>query len=330
MRALPLLLLAAIPLAVLRAAPVPKEFSDVVEEFAWKGEKRSRTVRTLTFGGEKVEFVKVPKGAFEMGSDREADRMATVEETPRHEVAFTKPLWVGKHPVTKGQFAAFVKATGHKTDAEKDHEGGWGFDGTSEFVREVKYSWRETGWDQTDRHPVANVSWHDAEAFAAWAAKASKAKVRLPTEAEFEYASRGGTTTPFHTGDEAATLEGYANVADASAKAKWRCSFGVEYDDGEGFTSPVGKYEPNGFGLHDTTGNVSGWCADWYDPKLYAGRTDGVADPKPNAGGPRKERSTRGAGYVSCRDDTRPATRRGLAPASFHHSLGFRVCVEPE
>lgn len=326
MRAILLPVVIAISLPLLPAAPVPKD--GVTEEFDWKGEQRTRVVRTLVLGGEKVEFVRVPKGEFLMGSP-ESEKHEITTDKPQYKVTFTKPLWVGKYPVTKGQFAAFVKAVGYRTESDKDDLGGRGFDGRF-FKTDIKYDWRETGWEQTDRHPVVNVGWKDAEAYTAWASKESKKVVRLLSEVEFEYANRGGTTTQFFTGDDEASLEGYANVADMSAKAKWDVGFWAKFDDGEPFTSPVGKYKPNPFGLHDTTGNAGSWCADWSDSRLHARRKNGVTDPKPNADGERRYRAVRGGSWRNSPAWAYSALSAGVEPQSRDVSIGFRVCAELE
>lgn len=298
-----------------------KQPADVNEEYTWKDTKQTRVVRTLEFGGEKVEFVKVPKGSFTMGSP-ESDKEAEDVEKPQHKVTFTKDLWVGKHPVTKGQFAAFVKATGYKTEAETDGKGAEGFNGKA-LRPGPNYTWKETGWEQTDQHPVVNVSWNDAVKYCEWASKESKLPVRLPTETEYEYANRGGTGTIYLTGDEVASLEGYANIADTSANAKWNCKWAEKFDDGESFTSPVGKYKPNGFGLLDMTGNVWSWCADWSDSKLY--RRGDVTDPAANTHGKTQYRILRGGSWYDISKSCRAANRSWAAPDARLYNIGFRV-----
>jgi sulfatase modifying factor 1 len=306
-------------------AVVPKGGEEKEDTFDWQGKKKTRVVRTLKFGGEEVEFVKVPAGKFTMGSDKAKDTSASDVETPAHTVTFTKALWVAKYPTTKGQFAAFVKADGYKTEAEADGKGGYGYDGKSAYTQDAKYTWKETGWTQTDQHPVVNVSWNDAEAYTKWASKQGKAQVRLLTEAEYEYANRGGTDTVYFSGDDVSSLEGYANVSDKSAKAKFDYFTAAPFDDGEVFTSPVGKFKANGFGLHDTTGNVWSWCADWYDAKLYQ-RGD-VTDPKANANGEQKYRILRGGSWLDPPEYCRAAIRNDRAPAYRFNIVGFRVCL---
>ncbi len=112
---------------------------------------------------------------------------------------------------------------------------------------------------------MVNVSWNDAVAFCKWLSKKEGNTYRLPTEAEWEYACRAGTTTRYYSGDDPETLAKVGNVADATAKAKfpdWK--YTIKASDGYVFTSPVGSFQPNAFGLYDMHGNAWQWCADWY------------------------------------------------------------------
>ena len=315
------------PLAAQKAA----DSDEKDEEYTWKKETRKRTVKSIILGGEKVEFVKVPAGNFMMGSDKEKDKDAQEDEQPRHKVTFTKPLWVAKYPVTKGQFAAFVKAKPYESEAESDGKGGYGYDG-KEFKKDKEFTWKNTGWDQTDRHPVVNVTFNDAEAYCAWASKQSKRTVRLLNEAEYEYANRGGESTIYITGDDAESLKGFANVGDQSLKAKkieLRDKYPYfEFDDGESFTSPAGKYKPNGFGLYDMTGNVYSWCGDFYDVKLYTPRKDGVTDPKANLDGVQRYRILRGGSWSGYPVFCRASYRTYLGPGVRFIGIGFRVVLD--
>ena len=122
--------------------------------------------------------------------------------------------------------------------------------------------WRNSGFEQTDGHPVVNVSWNDAQAFCDWLSRKESKKYCLPTEAQWEYACRGRTQTRFYFGDDEEDLAKYGNVADASARKKFPdWSWTIKADDGYVFTAPVGHYQPNGFGLYDMHGNVWQWCA---------------------------------------------------------------------
>jgi len=308
------------PLAAQKAA----DSDEKDEEYTWKKETRKRTVKSIILGGEKVEFVKVPAESFVMGSP-DSDKDAQDRERPQHTVKFTKPLWVAKYPVTKGQFAAFTKAAKYETEAEGDGKGGYGYDGTK-FEQSKDYSWKNTGWTQTDNHPVVNVTWNDAEAYCKWAAKESKTGIRLLNESEYEYANRGGSKTVYITGDDIASLEGYANVSDKSAKAKFNYFTAAPFDDGYVFSSPVGKFKLNGFGLCDMTGNVWSWCGDWFDAKLY--ERGSVTDPKAHAGSEQKYRVLRGGSWNDDPRSCRAANRSGIiAPDDRYYGGGFRVCV---
>src|SRR5262249_36544261 len=158
---------------------------------------------------------------------------------------------------TRGQFREFVKETGHQTEAEKDGQGGFGFNKqTRQFEgRKREYTWRDAGFEQTDEHPVVNVSWNDARAFCAWLSKKEGKVYRLPTEAEWEYACRAGSSTRYCNGDDADNLVAVANLADAAArKAFPEWTYAVRGNDRYVFTAPAGSYPPNRFGLQDMHG----------------------------------------------------------------------------
>src|ERR1700740_2878613 len=128
---------------------------------------------------------------------------------------------MGAYPVTVGQFRAFVKDTGYQTDAEKDGKGGSGFNTTTgSGEQKPEETWANPGFTQGDDYPVVEVSWNDAKAFCAWLSKKESKTYELPTEAEWEYACRAGTKTRFWCGDTDASLQGNANIADASVKEK--------------------------------------------------------------------------------------------------------------
>ena len=244
------------------------------------------------------------------------------DEHPYHPVRITKPFYLGTYHVTRGQFRQFVKDSGYKTDAEKgDHPGAIAWDsekGKGRFSKD--YSWRNAGFEQTDDHPVVNVSWNDAVAFCEWLSKKEAKTYRLPTEAEWEYACRAGTTTRYYSGDDPETLAKVANVADARLKAKlpgWRG--GIKASDGYVFTAPVGQFKPNAFGLYDMHGNAWQWCADRYG--LYGDLP--ADDPTgPETG---HDRVVRGGSWDGNPPYARSAKRLGLAPAHRSCITGFRV-----
>ena len=154
---------------------------------------------------------------------------------------------------------------------------GWS-PGTYLFDFNQKYSWRNVGFEQTDDHPVVCVSWNDAVTFCKWLSKKESKSYRLPTEAEWEYSCRAGTTTRYYSGDDPETLAKVGNVRDAAFEAKYPWYKGTtKASDGYVFTAPVGRFKPNAFGLYDLHGNAWQWCSDWYGEEYYA--KSAVDDP---------------------------------------------------
>ena len=215
-----------------------------------------------------MKLTLIPAGEFMMGSPGN-EPGAHADEHPRHQVKITKPFYLGTYSVTRGQYAKFVSAAGYQTDAEKNGKGGVGATGDAKvpFAHDPKFNWRNIGIDQTDGHPVVNVSWNDAVAFCRWLSQQEGKTYRLPTEAEWEYACRAGTTTAYFFGGRAEDLGKYA----------W---YGGNSD---GATHEVGLKRPNPFGLYDTLGNAWQWCSDWNGKDYY--ESSPPADPPgPRAG----------------------------------------------
>jgi formylglycine-generating enzyme required for sulfatase activity len=163
------------------------------------------------------------------------------------------------------------------------------------------------GFEQTDEHPVVNVSWNDAKAFCDWLGGKEGKTYRLPSEAQWEYACRAGNTTRYCFGDEESGLGEYA----------W-------YDKNSGSrTHPVGQKRPNAFGLYDVHGNVCQWCADWYDDNYYEkSPTDDPAGPSTGT-----DRVYRGGSRLDDARICRSAYRGKSAPGNRSDFLGFRVLV---
>ncbi len=209
-----------------------------------------------------VKLTLVPSGEFMMGGEESAKDAATffnakygmddlmsdrfADEHPRHRVRITRQFYLGTYNVTRGQFRQFVNDSGYKTDAEKGKEpGAFGRNPESKkFQFNEKYSWRNAGFQQTDDHPVVCVSWNDAVAFCKWLSKKEGKTYRLPTEAEWEYACRGGSKTRYYSGDDPETLATVGNVADAAAKTEfpdWRST--IKANDGYVFTAAGGPVQ---------------------------------------------------------------------------------------
>ena len=225
-------------------------------------------------GGEAIELVWLPPGQFMMGSPCSED-MHDVMET-QHKVKLTKSFWVGKYEVTQAQWEALM---GSNPSDEKGL-----------------------------KRPVTNVSWDDCQEFVRKLTERGVGQFRLPTEAEWEYACRAGTTTPFYVGN---TISSH----DANYDGRSTCA--------------VGFYRPNAWGLYNMHGNVTEWCQDWFGPYAMHGdwfglyRPDVVEDPK----GPdlSTSRVARGGSWVVGPGLCRSATRYEFAPESRHSFLGFRV-----
>ena len=241
----------------------------------------------------------------------------------------TRPFYLGSYHVTRGQFRQFVKDTGYKTDADKGKtRGAYGWDPDKEDfgVFNAKYSWRNAGFEQTDEHPVVNVSWNDAVAFCKWLSRKEGKTYRLPTEAEWEYACRAGTTTRYCSGDDPETLAKVGNVADATLKARfpdWNLT--MKASDSYVFTAPVGQFEPNAIGVHDMHGNAMEWCADWYG-KDYYGKSRADDPNGPDTG---YLRALRGGSWDLWPFRCRSACRGGRPPDYRANDLGFRVARTP-
>ncbi len=247
----------------------------------------------------------IPAGTFPMGSPEGTGKE---DERPRHAVTLTRPFQLGTTPVTVGQFRRFVEATQFRTTAERG-EGAWVWDEQKkDWARKRSASWRAPGFAQTDDHPVVCVSWADANAYCAWLSQQLDGTCRLPTEAEFEYAQRAGSTTPWFFGTDSKGFEAYGWPQGLTA---------------QGFpTHPVAKKQPNAWGLHDMVGNVWQWCADGYDAKVYAGPAKDPAGPEQAAS--RVNRGGMGDDPASWRS----AARDALPPDSTYSNQGFRVVRE--
>jgi len=226
-----------------------------------------------------------------MGSpDGEGDS----DEHPQHKVRITRPFYLGKYEVTNGQYRAFLKSRGYDGSGDTDSDYLKHFRGGSRMSTESNY-------------PIVWVSWKNSSAFCRWLSQICGMTLRLPTEAEWEYACRAGTTTPRSFGSDSCALSDYGwHVGNSGDK-----------------THPVGRKRPNSWGLYDMHGNVWEWCQDWYDEKYYAHSPE--EDPPGPSGG--DFRVVRGG---SCGDNpgsVRSALRGWDAPGLTGSSSGFRLVV---
>jgi formylglycine-generating enzyme required for sulfatase activity len=267
------------------------------------------------------EMVVVPAGQFEMGSPSDEKRRGS-DEGPVRTITHTKPFAIGKYEITRTQFTAFVNATGHSGSARCLM-----WNGTQLAIQDAN-SWLDLDYPRRENHPMVCVSWWDAVAYAEWLSETTGHTYRLPAEAEWEYAARSGTQTAYSfTGDEDNACA-YANVSDISAKAAVPAWNAVNCDDGIGFgTAPVGSYLPNGFGLHDTIGNVWEWQADCYRDSFEGAPTDGSAWGN---GGLCNAVLDRGGGFSNIFPGHLRTANRSKAPSPdvAVYSLGFRLVRE--
>ena len=193
------------------------------------------------------------------------------DEQPVHWVS-VNAFGMGRYEVTVGEFRLFVNATGYVTEAEKG-DGCNVYDG-SNWEEKDDANWRNPYFSQGDNQPVVCVSWNDATAYAAWLSTQTGKEYRLPTEAEWEYATRAGTETSRYWGNNPDDACAYANVHDNTSKAEngfpWthhNCT------DGYAQTAPVGQFNANAFGLFDMLGNVWEWtCSEYESP--YNGKEE--------------------------------------------------------
>ncbi|WP_233575913.1 formylglycine-generating enzyme family protein [Noviherbaspirillum saxi] len=296
-----------------------------------------------------MKFVLIPSGDFLMGSDESAESLAAAypqydrarflaigDEAPVHKVRITRAFYLGQHEVTVGQFRQFLEQTGYRPESESDGTGAYGYNpaydptqsarGDAFEGRDIRFSWRNPGFDQTDDHPVVNVTWNDATALCKWLSKKEGKTYRLPTEAEWEYSARANTRTRYHSGDDPESLSKVANVFDVTATKNWIKweSYALEGRDGYAFTSPVGSFAPNAFGLYDMHGNVWEWTADWHDEKYYLNSpTD---DPKgPDTG---SVRVRRGGSWHTWSFYARSSYRNWNSPATRYTLVGMRLVRE--
>jgi formylglycine-generating enzyme required for sulfatase activity len=313
---------------------------------AWAEPPAAQPAKELALdlgNGASMKLALIPAGKFTMGSPDEEKKAAVKEavaagipeakatdafkDEVQHEVTISKPFYMGVTHVTVDQFAAFVKDSGYKTDAEKD---GWavGFeikDGKFDFKKVDGCSWRNPSFDQKGDYPVVQVSWNDAQAFCDWLSKKSGKTVVLPTEAQWEYACRAGTTTAYPWGDNPDDGKGWANCADQSLKTKlpnppanWTF---FSWDDGFVFTSPVASFKPNAFGLYDMIGNAWEWCSDRY------GDYDKGAVTDPTGAETGGLRVLRGGSWYGIPRYCRSAYRSRDDPDGRSGDGGFRVAV---
>ena len=247
------------------------------------------------------EMVVISSGEFLMGSP-EDEKNRCEHEGPQHRVVIPVPFALGKCAVTFDEFDYFVRESGH---GHKPSSGGAWLGNPD-----------DENWGRGQR-PVIDVSWDDAVAYCRWLSEETGHDYRLPTEAEWEYACRAGTTTPFYFGEtigtDQANYDGnyttYGNGLEAIFRKK---------------TMEVGQFPANAFGLHEMHGNVWEWCADLYEKDAY----DKHIDVYPNMVGDLEssgKRVIRGGSWINRPKNLRSATRTCVPTGNRYYYLGFRI-----
>ena len=291
------------------------------------------------------EMVSLPQGDFLMGSPQgETDRYE--DEGPQHKVTISYSVWLARTETTVAQFRYFVQQSGYMTDAEKLNYSHVRNPENGMWEEKPGVNWRHdnSGLPSKDNNPVVHVSWNDAKAYVEWLATTTGESYRLPSEAEMEYAIRGGTVTRFWWGNKypdkrVANLKGEHDVPASDltwfptanerqfAYAQGYTPFLFEnYGDGFWGLAPVGSFDSNPFGLHDTTGNVWEWVEDcWHDS--YHGAPDNGKAWKET--GVCSYRVLRGGSYYCFPRHTRSANRWKLKQDYRGMYVGFRVARGP-
>jgi len=269
----------------------------------------------MTIAGLGIALIKIPRGTFRMGNP---EARGENDEGPAHQVTLTNDFWLGATTITVGQWRHFVETTGYVTEAEFNH--------TGIFVKrddpgpQRDLNWRHPGipnYAQTDDHPVVGISWRDVQQFLTWLNEREGAPgrlpagyvYRLPTEAQWEYAARAGTT---------------GELEDPDGHAWYVANSG-------GVPHPVGLKKPNAFGLHDMLGNVWNWVHDWYG-QYPSGP---VIDPEGPAtqASPEIVRPLREMRGGTWNDPTghglSPANRWGTWGIFASNWVGFRIALAP-
>jgi len=274
------------------------------------------------------EMLLIAAGTFDMGSPE--DEAGRASDETRHAVTIKIPYAIGRCEVTVGEFSRFVAATGYPTSAEQG-KGCYRWNAAaSQAEQDKNLNWRNPGFKPyDDSHPVVCVSWDDAQAYIQWLNTdlgLPAGTYRLPSEAEWEYAARAGRQTGYFWRAADSEQCRFANGADQTAQQtdsefigkNWRFA---DCSDGYAFTAPVGRFQPNGFGLYDTAGNAWEWVQDCYHDDYQGGDSDGRAKQEDNC----EMRALRGGSWNNTPSSLRSAYRGRDRPDDASNVTGFRL-----
>jgi formylglycine-generating enzyme required for sulfatase activity len=283
--------------------------------------------RFLDTTGSAPAVVVVPAGQFTMGSPTSEDGHRDDEE-PTRLVKISTGFAMGQSEISVGQFREFVKSVGYRTDAERAGTGSVYDESSGRMSDRRGIDWQRDyeGKRASDKLPVLNISWNDANEYAGWLSQRTGKRYRLPSEAEFEYALRANSTTRFWWGDGDPTkvVANLTGDGDRSpSKRSWGRAF-PHYSDGYWGPAPVKTYAANAFGLFDIDGNLSEWVDDcWHDNYIRAPR-DSTAWINPGC----ERRVIRGGSWGSAPLQIRSAYRLGVSAETRSARVGFRIVRE--
>ncbi len=265
------------------------------------------------------EMVVLPEGFFMMGG-APTDKKRWNVELPQHLVRIARQFAIGRFEVTVDEFAAFVEATGHQPAGQ-----------CNVFVLDQDQwvgkstTFRDPHYPQAGSHPATCVNWLDAKAYAAWLSEKTGKRYRLPSEAEWEYGARAGTSTPLSFGDYTHTRAcDYAKFADGSTRFAWKeASCNSNFGHG---AAPVGRHQPNAWGLHDMHGNVWEWVEDCWHAS-YSGAPEDGTPWLEDGRGDCTHRITRGGSWRNAIQDLRVTARLRYPTTHAAQVRGFRVAL---
>ena len=253
-----------------------------------------------------VPMVFVQGGSFTMGSNDDGDNAK-----PIHRVTVSS-FYMGKYELTVGEFRKFINSTNYKTTAEQK---GWSYIWTgSKWDKQIGLTWEFDSFgfkrpSTQENQPVIHVSWDDATRYCQWLSSQTGKLYRLPTEAEWEFAAKGGSKSNGYTYSGSNEITNVAWINDNS----------------NGQTHEVGQKQANELGIYDMTGNVWEWCSDWYDSNYYA--SSPAENPTSPATG--SSRVIRGGGWGNSAQYCRVANRDFFAPGHRGSDVGFRLVLVP-
>lgn len=253
-------------------------------------------------------MVEIPAGQYVMGGPAEAPETLP-NELPNRTIEIAKPFKMGMYEVTIAQFREFVTATGYVTEAESTGLGGWKASTASSWGEQsADFCWTKPGYPLADTLPVSVVTYADANAFCEWLSDREGERYRLPTEAEWEYACRAGTTGAFHFPFDS---------RDSYCWSLWNVKTTVR-------PRPVGTRHPNAWGLYDMCGNIREWCIDWYADRTY----ELPYKEFPSGPATGDMRVIRSGCFIDMNGFMMSSHRGYLAPTQAVNTQGFRVVQE--